>query len=249
MRSFLAAFRFLTVLPVPEPWAGDPRHLARSVPYFPAVGLLIGALMALADCGLRWLLPLLPVSALVVIGMIAISGGLHLDGLADTADGMLSSRPKERILEIMKDSRTGAMGVAAVVCVVILKIAALSTVPVSYRFATVLMMPLAGRCAIVLMMSVLRGARSEGSLTSLFRRSPLHVALAIGAVLMVGWFGSRWMGLTAGALSLVTGLILTGYVRRKIGGFTGDTLGAACELVEIVPALVAASWAHGLIAP
>ncbi len=249
MRPFLAAVQFLTALPVPESWCGAEKHLARSVPYFPAVGLLIGALMGLVDYGLRWLLPESPASVLTVIGLIAASGGLHLDGLADTADGMLSSRPKERILEIMKDSRTGAMGVAAVVCVVALKIALLSSVPEELRFGAVLMMPFAGRCSIVVMMSVLESARREGSLTAIFRRSPLGMAVSIGALLAVGSIVAGWAGLAAAALSLAASLVFAGCVRRKIGGFTGDTLGAACEIVEIAPVLVAAIGAHGVVAP
>jgi adenosylcobinamide-GDP ribazoletransferase len=251
MRPFLAALRFLTILPVPESWAGGREHLARSAPFFPAVGLLIGALMAAADYGLRWTLPPSPAGVLTVIGMIAISGGLHLDGLADTADGMLSSRPRERILEIMKDSRTGPMGVAAVVCVIALKLAALSAVPDTLRFATVLMMPLAGRCAIMLMMSMLPSARQEGSLTSVFRRgrASMQLAVAIGGLLVVGWLGSSRAGLTAGALCIAASIVLAVYVHRRIGGFTGDTLGAACEIVEIVPALTMAAWAHGFVSP
>jgi len=245
MRSFAAAVRFLTVLPVPESWAGDSGHLARSAPFFPAVGLLIGALMASADYGVRWVLPIFPATVLIVIGMIAISGGLHLDGLADTADGMLSARPRERILEIMKDSRTGPMGVAAVVSVISLKIAALSAVPGTLRFATVLLMPLAGRCAIVLMMSVLPSARREGSLTSVFARTgaTMQTALAIVVLLVVGWLGASWAGVIAGVVAVVTGLAVCICVHRRIGGYTGDTLGAVCEIVEIVPALAIAAWA------
>lgn len=251
MRPLFAAIRFLTVIPVPESWTGGEKDLARSVPFFPAVGLLIGAMMALADYGLRWVLPTFPASVLVVIGMIAISGGLHLDGLADTADGMLSSRPRERILEIMRDSRTGPMGVAAVVSVVSLRIAALSAVPAPFRSATVLLMPTAGRCAIVMMMLVLESARHEGSLSSVFLRgrSAPKMALAVGVLLVVGWIGASWMGLSAGVLSIATGLLFAGYIRRKIGGFTGDTLGATCELAEVIPALLAASWAHGFVSP
>lgn len=251
MRSFAAAVRFLTVLPVPESWAGGEKHLARSAPFFPAVGLLIGALMASADYGLRWVLPVFPATVLTVIGMIAISGGLHLDGLADTADGMLSSRPRERILEIMKDSRTGPMGVAAVVSVISLKIAALSAVPGTLRLATVLMMPLAGRCAILLMMSVLPCARREGSLTSVFARAGagLQTALAIVVLLVVGWIGASWAGLIAGVLAIVASFAVCVYVHRRIGGYTGDTLGAVCEIVEIVPALAVGAWAHGFVAP
>jgi hypothetical protein len=115
--SFFAALRFLTVLPVPGCWCGGEEALKRSVPFFAVVGLCIGGLAAGMDAAFIRILPPLPVAVLVVIFLMAASGGLHVDGLADTADGFFSSRSRERMLEIMQDSRTGPMGTAAVACV------------------------------------------------------------------------------------------------------------------------------------
>lgn len=241
MRSFLAAVQFLTVSPFPRGWRAGEKDLARSVPFFPLVGIVIGGAAALLDGALQYVFPELLRSVLVVIFLLAASGGLHIDGLADTADGFLSSRGRETVLAIMKDHRVGPMGVAAVVSVISLKIAAIASVPTAARWWVLLMVPLAGRCALVTNLSVLPYARSEGGLASIFQesRSRLFAAWALAALTVGGWLVGGWMGLAAGAASFAAGLLFAAYTYRKIGGLTGDTLGAACELVEVVPALVA----------
>ena len=110
MKRFLAALQFLTIVPLPGRWHPDERALGGALPFFPVVGLLTGAAVALSDWGLGHLLPVGVTSVLAVVLMIAISGALHIDGLADTADGFFSSRPRERILAIMGGSRPGPLG-------------------------------------------------------------------------------------------------------------------------------------------
>ncbi len=247
MRPFFSALRFLTPLPVPEAWAGGERELSRGVYFFPIVGLMIGGVAAAACFGLDKVLPQFAASTILVCLLIAASRGLHMDGLADTADGILSSRPRDQVLAIMRDSRTGAMGVVAVVCVVLLKTALLTSVaPEGVRWRTVLLMPLAGRCAVVVTMALFRYARSDGGLATAFlsRRTGrwVLVAWAFVASLGAGWLLAGTEGLVAATASMGVGLVVGLYCRRRIGGFTGDTLGATNELVECVPALVAALW-------
>ncbi|XHR30773.1 MAG: adenosylcobinamide-GDP ribazoletransferase [Chthoniobacteraceae bacterium] len=242
MKPLIAALQFLTICPGVARIACDEREIGRSTPWFPVVGLLIGLLVAYLDRGLGLIFPPLLSSAIAVVALAAASGGLHADGLADTADGFLSSRPRERMLEIMRDSRTGAMGVLAIVCVLILKVAALASVPAGMRFATLLLMPLAGRCSMVFQMQWLPYARS-GGLCSVFvqnrRRSDAVLALAF--LVAGGWLIGGAFGLcTAGIVLVGTGLFSL-WSRGKIGGFTGDTLGAGCELTELLPAFIAAS--------
>jgi len=244
MKRLIAALQFLTVCPFVSRVACDERDIGRSTPWFPLVGLLIGAAVALLDRGLSTLFPLPLASVISVIALIAASGGLHTDGLADTADGFLSSRPRDRMLEIMRDSRTGAMGVVAIVCVFALKVAALSAVPVALRSSTLLLMPFAGRSSMLIQFGMLDYARSGGGLCSLFvanlRRSDVILAVAILAV--VGWLVGHAFGLCAVGVSVVAVAVFALWSRSKIGGFTGDTLGAGCELVELMPALVAVAW-------
>ena len=235
----LAALRFLTVFPLPG-GKDDARYLAESVPYFPVVGLLLGTVGA----GCAWLIGRLfpaPVGAVLLTGLLAgFSGGLHLDGLADTADGFLSSRPQEQILVIMRDSRIGAMGVVALVLLLMLKAGALAALHPVDLVPALLLMPLAGRCAIVILMALLPYARSEGGLAGVFYRQHSRKAafwaaacFILACLLVLGW--QRTL-----VLSMVNLLLLTGFARLcrgVIGGATGDTLGAGCELCELGVAL------------
>lgn len=240
MKPFFAALQFLTILPLPKRLAGKTEDLGKSVPFFPLVGLLIGLLAAGFDQLAGSHLPPLAASVLVVILLVGISGGLHMDGLADTADGFMSARSREKMLEIMRDSRTGVMGTIAVVFVILLKVAALHPLPLDLRWKAVLLMPLAGRVAIVLMMTYLPYVRTGGGLATLFdqKRSPLHALWAAVFLFAAWWLVGGWMGIAAGAVPLSAAAMFMVYSDRKIGGFTGDTLGAICEIVEIVPSLV-----------
>jgi adenosylcobinamide-GDP ribazoletransferase len=248
IRPFFSALRFLTPAPVPGAWAGGERELARSPYCFPIVGLLIGGVAAAVCFGLDRILPPLAGSALVVCVLIAASRGLHMDGLADTADGLFSSRPREQILAIMRDSHTGAMGVIAVVCIIVVKTALFASIAApDARWRIALFMPLAGRCALVVTMAVFTYARSEGGLGTIFApagvRRGLLLVWAPVLLLAAGWLLAGVEGLVVAAASLGAGLGVGLYCRRRIGGYTGDTLGATNEIVECMPALVGALWA------
>jgi adenosylcobinamide-GDP ribazoletransferase len=247
LRPFFSALSFLTPVRIPASWAGGERELARGLYYFPIVGLLIGGVVAAICYGLDLVLPSLAVAALVVVGLIAASRGLHMDGLSDTADGLFSSRPREQMLVIMRDSHVGAMGVIAIVAVMVMKTALLASIsPDGARWRMVLLVPLAGRCAIVLTMAVFRYARAEGGLATAFavsggRRWALLIWPPV-VLFAVSWFLVGLEGVVAAAASVVAGLLVGLYCRRRLGGYAGDTLGATNELVEIMPLLVAALW-------
>ncbi len=247
MKPLFAAIAFLTVIPVPKALAGDVDDLEKSVPFFPVVGLLLGILAAAFGYVMDVLLPVYPATVMVVIFLLALSGGLHMDGLADTADGFFSARPRERMLEIMKDSRIGVMGVLAVVCVMLLKLSLFVSLPLSMRLTVFFLTPLAGRCALVILMTALPYVRSTGGLATLFvkRRSWMHVLWVALFLALAGIFAAQWMGVAAAAATLAVAVLLAFYSYRKIGGYTGDTLGAVCEITEIVPALVVVCWVMG----
>jgi adenosylcobinamide-GDP ribazoletransferase len=247
MKRFLAAIQFLTILPLSGGVNPGERVLGGSLPFFPVVGLLIGAAVALADWRLGRILPIGVTSVCTVILLIAVSGGLHIDGLADTADGFFSARPREGILAIMKDSRTGPMGAAAIVCVVALKIALIAAVAGPWRWWVLLLTPLAGRCALLVHLALLPYVRPEGGLAGIFHRnrSRGHVLWAFAALLAAGFLAGRLPGLIAGGVAFLAALLLAAYIYHRIGGLTGDTLGAACELTELCPALVATAMLSG----
>jgi adenosylcobinamide-GDP ribazoletransferase len=246
MKRFFAAIRFLTILPVPNGWSGDEKTLARSIFFFPLVGLAIGLIAAAFDYAIGQALPLLPASVLTILVLIGLSGGLHMDGLADAADGFFSARPRAKMMEIMRDSRIGVMGVLAVMFVVLLKVTLLAAILTSSRWVLILLMPLAGRAAVVLLMTALPYARPEGGLATLFAgsRSWLHGLWAWGLMFVLSGWLAQGLGLAAAILALVLTTLFILYNRSKIGGFTGDTLGAVCELAEMAPLLAAVVYYH-----
>jgi adenosylcobinamide-GDP ribazoletransferase len=251
MRRFLAAVRFLTILPVPGGAGTAAEDLAGSVPFFPVVGLLLGVVAGVVAGVLGLLVSPMLAGAGVVVLLAAFSGGLHMDGLSDSADGMLSSRPRERILEIMKDSHVGAMGVMAIVCVLMVKFAALASVGGGNLWAAAAFVPLAGRCAILVHMAILPYARPEG-LGKIFcpsagsgsnRRRAVGSAIWGAALLAgLGWLMFGWQGLVLAAICVAVAVVMAGYFYSKIGGCTGDTFGAVCELVELAAAVVVSAW-------
>ncbi len=245
MKSLFAAIGFLTVLPLPTRWHGSKSDLARSPIWFPLVGVMIGGTVALFDFGLGLFLPATVVSTFSVLAMLAASGGLHMDGLADTADGFFSAHGRERMLEIMRDSRSGPMGVTAITGVLLLKTAALAAVPSPLRPVTIVLMPLAGRTALTVHLALLPYARSGGGLAGVFRPTRMQGLLAATLLIGSAWLFQGKPGLFTAAISLSIMLLLAVYSQKKIGGFTGDTLGAACEVTELVPALAAAALAFG----
>ncbi|MDU9050611.1 MAG: adenosylcobinamide-GDP ribazoletransferase [Candidatus Electrothrix sp. Rat3] len=241
--SLVAALRFLSILPFAGSLGTSEKELARSVPFFPLVGLLFACIALPLTWGLSQVLPPAVTAVLTVFILLSFSGGLHLDGLADTADGFFSSRPRERILEIMRDSATGAMGVMALVVLLSLKIACLSSMNNQLLIA-VFLMPIAGRVAILLLMAMLPYARSEGGLGSLFRdafntqQARLRALAALLILSGISWAAAGPQGLLAVFSVLLMTALFAFFCRKKIGGVTGDTLGAACELAEAVVALV-----------
>lgn len=243
LKNCVAAFRFLTVLPLPGSFGSSGEDLRGALPWFPLVGLALGAAGALAAM-LAWRLLPLPVAAVVLtFALLSFSGAMHLDGLADTADGFFSARGRQEMLRIMRDSRIGVMGVVAVVLLLLLKTACLGNLSSAAAIQAGVLMPLAGRCVMVLMITLLPYVRAEGGLaTTLYAgRSPWAAALALAVLVLAGYAFLGPRGIVAAAAASLGVLLFAGYCRRKIGGATGDTLGAACEVAEAVVALCLAA--------
>ena len=247
MKNFLAALQFLTIIRLPGRFAPSEETLKGAPPFFPVIGLLVGVLAAATDWGLGFLFPVWVRSVLTTILLIAVSGALHMDGLADTADGLFSSRPREKILEIMRDSRTGPMGVVAIVCVISLKVALLASLKTADRFWVLLLLPVAGRSALLFVMAILPYARQDG-LAGVFNigRSAAFLLWPLFFLLFAGGIAGGMPGIAAGMASFLFVLFFILYLRGKIGGYTGDTLGAGCELTELIPPLVAIAWMGGV---
>lgn len=227
--GFWSALQFLTRLPVHSRRFGMPAALV----WFPAVGLILGGLLAVADLGLRWLgVPQLLDSVVLVVLWLLLTGALHADGLADTCDAVLCHATPERRLEIMRDPHVGAFGVVGLVCVLLLKVAAIDGLPPAPRTGSLLLAPILGRWAIVLLATVFPYGRPEG-LGAPLKLAATPRALAVASVLPAVACGALWpSGAALGGLAAVAAWLFGWWLLRLLPGLTGDSYGAACEIVE-----------------
>ncbi|MFZ4789699.1 MAG: adenosylcobinamide-GDP ribazoletransferase [Candidatus Competibacteraceae bacterium] len=234
IRAFSLALQLLTRLPVPSfSTPPQPQELGQSVLFFPVVGLLIGGLLVGVNFALREINPGVA-AALVLTVWVLITGGLHLDGLADTADAWIGGQGnRDRTLAIMKDPRSGPIALAIVALVLINKFAALQALLTGNASAALLLAPMLGRAIIVLLLLTTPYVRPAGLGAPYAdylprRRCGLLIALmAMAMVAIAGWIGTGVLiGLGIGVFGLRQALM------QRLGGITGDTLGAACELAE-----------------
>ncbi len=239
LAAFCTALRFLTILPVRFGVEDDANRFPASVAYFTLVGMIIGLLAALLCLLLQAFLPQMVAVCLLIIFLAGISNFFHLDGFADSADGLFSSRSREKSLEIMKDSRVGAMAVIALIFLLLLKFSALASVNDRELVVAVFFMPILGRLALVLGLTTEKYARTEGGLGTLFY-SPVYRKAAFLWILFFILALCLWGGTKGLVLLVLLMAVLTAFnwkCRRQLGGATGDTLGAQCELAEVVVAL------------
>jgi len=231
MRPLITAIRTLTCIPLP---GRDSTQLTSALPFFPAVGLLIGLIVS----GVLRLLAGNGWSAgagiIAMIVAVWITRGLHVDGLADVTDALGAGRTRERRLEIMKDPHTGAFGVIAIASDLLLKGVALGHLASLQQWGLVIVPFIVSRTAQVMLAVSLPYARPEGGKAGGFveQARPLHLVLAVTAALAICMVLS---GLT-GVLLLFQGLIATVLIRlwmkREFGGVTGDLLGTGNEVIE-----------------
>lgn len=234
MTSFLLALQFLTIVPLKIKEISE-KKIAGAMIYFPFVGLLLG----LALSGINTLLlilnfPSLAVNVILVVALIGITGGIHMDGLSDTADAFLSGKPKDEMLVIMRDSRIGVMGAVSIVSVILLKIGLISAVPAPLKTNTLLLMCVLSRWSSVLAVFLFPYARKDGKARVFIEGMNLKIfALSLFAAIVVAFVIWRLKGILA--LLIVAGCVYLGgrFASRKIGGITGDTIGAGIELTEV----------------
>lgn len=239
--GFLLALSFLTRIPLParirqELGAASGPDLAAASSWFPLVGLVVGAFAALGySLALTWF-SRLPATVLAVLVVLAVTGAFHLDGLADTVDGLCCGGDRERAFAAMRDPRVGAAGAAAIVLTLLLKVGLLVDVSAANAVPALLLAPVAGRWSLVLAMPLFPSARQGEGLGAVFaravggRRVGAATLLFVAVIFAVGraaYFPYALAGAAAG-------LLLARYLTRRLGGLTGDTYGAINEVVETV---------------
>ncbi|APC18068.1 adenosylcobinamide-GDP ribazoletransferase [Pseudomonas frederiksbergensis] len=234
MLPFWIALQFLSSLPIRLPGMPAPQELGRSLLFYPLVGLLFGGLLWV----LNWLLlgtPALLHAALLLSVWVVLSGGLHLDGLADSADAWLGGfGDRERTLTIMKDPRSGPIAVVTLMLVLLLKFTALLALIDQHSTAGLILAPVIGRSALLgLFLNtpyVRSGGLGQALADHLPRKTGLQVLLlgALACVLIGGW-----SGMVALVLAALMFFWLRQVMLRRLGGTTGDTAGALLELLEM----------------
>lgn len=234
IKEFLLALQFLSIFPVKVKDVDD-RHIALSCIFFPVIGALIGLVLF----GLYWAIlnlhlgPLLN-SAVVIISLVIISGGLHLDGLSDTFDALASRKDKPSALDIMRDSQTGAAGSLSLISIIILKILLLSQVFYFNKLSALLFMCILSRWSQVVLIKIFKYARDEGKAKVFFSGMNNGIFLAAGFSsllfsIFIFWPLGLWLYFGALVFTIVLGKIFS----LKFGGLTGDTIGATSEIVEV----------------
>jgi len=229
MQALLIALQFLTRLPIHLKAMPSPEAMGRSLLWYPAVGLLIGLALLIMQWLLHGATPAIQ-AALLLSFWVLLTGGLHLDGLADSADAWAGGfGDRERTLRIMKDPRSGPIAIVALVLVLLLKFAALQSCPP----LALLLAPWLARSLLPLLFLTTAYVRAGGlgaSLAEHLPRRALVLCLAIQAILLLCL--AAWTG----ALALLGALLLFAVLRhlmcQRLGGTTGDTAGALVELTE-----------------
>ena len=246
LRNFKTAVQFLTILPVGRSHETNEADLAKSMVYFPVVGFLIGIILVYADKLLLWFLPDTIENVVLLFIMVMLTRALHIDGLADTLDGMMGGRDAESRLRIMKDSRIGTAGVLGIVLVLLMKYAGLNNLFYEAKTSVLLTAPVFGRWSQMLMMFKADYGRERGigkAFVGHLRLGGLAAAsvLAIGlSAFVIYSYEMRTAILAVGipcAVGLFT-LLWRWWIVKRLGGVTGDAIGAASELSELLTLLL-----------
>lgn len=235
MDSLLLAVQFLTAVPL-KIKEFSKEKMAWAIVYFPVVGLLLGLLLSGINTLLRFLsFPIITVNIILTVALIMMTGGLHLDGLADTADAFFSGKSKEEMLAIMRDPHVGVMGVLSLITVMLLKVGLLCSLGTTLKTNALLLMCVLSRWSVVLATFFFPYARNNGKAKLFIEGMNLKIFLfsTISALLFTF---AIWKIRGTVILLIIAGFtyLIDKIISRKIMGITGDTLGAAIELTEII---------------
>jgi adenosylcobinamide-GDP ribazoletransferase len=235
--------QFLTRVPL---GLRPPTHkeIIQAQPWFAAVGLLIGLILLVVDRLAMRALPGASVDVLLVVTLVAITGALHLDGLADAADGLWGGAMPERRLEIMRDPHRGSFAIVAVVSVLALKWAGFSAIPSDVRVEAIVLVPCLARLAMLVCIAAFPYARSDGLGAGMREKSPPTLIAGglmalIASIALLGAGGAAAVG-----VALICGLAAGWYATRLLRGVTGDIYGATVEITEAVTLLFIAAMAN-----
>lgn len=245
VKALILGLQFLTRLPVNIGVDYNRENLTKTTFFFPFIGMLVGAIAAAFYYIFSFISSDIA-SICAVLALVITTGGLHIDGLSDTADGFFSSRPKEKILEIMKDSRVGAFGVIAIVLDILFKYVVIKSMEPKMAVAWIILSSGISRTMVSMLFCFGKSARKGGMGDMLMNKdSKKYFIPATIIFILIGLYICRLNFLITFGLALIFTLSLMRYSYKKIGGLTGDVFGANAELCEILSMaafLVIAKW-------
>ena len=240
MKGFLYALQLLTIIPIKTRGAVEERELGRSTAFFPLVGAVQGIILVGANLLFLKFLSQDIASALVLVILILTNGGFHLDGFADTIDGLAGGSTKEERLNIMKDSRIGAIGVVAIVLLLLIKFLAINNLnspfPTLHSHYILFLMPVIGKWSMVPMAYWADYARPAGGLGMAFTEHTglkeflVSTVFALSASVIL----LSWKGLVYAGIIFIAVYLLTVFFKSKLGGVTGDVFGFQSEISEVI---------------
>jgi adenosylcobinamide-GDP ribazoletransferase len=238
--GLFTAARYLTILPVP---GGPGAGLGRAAAWFPVVGLGLGAALVAADHGIGWLFPGLLGALLTVTLWKVLTGGIHLDGLADSLDGLAGRDPDHR-RRIMSDSRIGAFGAVGLILFLMIEVVAVAGLDPTVRWRALLAAPVIGRATSPVLARLYPPARADGQGAAFVTHVGAGAAgLAVLVALGVAWLVLGEAGLTAALTALAAAVLVGRFLAGRLAGITGDVLGAAVEIAELAALLTVTAWA------
>ncbi len=229
MKRLIAALQFLTIIPLGKSAIYDPKGM---VPFFPVVGIIIGGLLSIFDYIALKFWPGPVTAVLDVVLLVVITAALHLDGLGDTADGVLGHRSREKALMIMKDSRIGVMGLVAIVCGLAIKWGGITHLT-AHRTLLLVLIPAYARSTMIFGIRFLEYGRPDGGTGYDVFGEPLTLSafqwmlIPVTLSIFLGWKGI-WLNLIFAVLTIT----LIFYYKKRMGCITGDMLGAMTEVTE-----------------
>lgn len=237
MKQFILALTFLTRLYIPNRYEMSDKDFAGSVWFYPIIGLVMGGILTAIYLGLLWVTdePGL-LSLVLVLSYVFISGGLHLDGLADSFDGLFSGRDKTRIFEIMSDSRIGSFGVIGLILY-------FGTLLISLQYVDwpiILLFPLIGKGSILVSAGISKYAKEKGMGKIIVDATkPAHLIYALVLSLIIGAILDI-KSLIPIAITYLFVLIMTKAIQKKLSGITGDIMGMTVEVSQCLFLLLSA---------
>jgi adenosylcobinamide-GDP ribazoletransferase len=235
-KDFLMSLQFLTIINIKNDTSIDEKAFGKMAVLFPLVGALIGILLAITSRLSSSFLPLSISDAIVLTGLIIITGGLHVDGFADSIDGFAGGKDKNDILRIMKDSRIGTFGVVGIVMLLLTKYLSIQSLQTDIKYLTLIAMPVLGRWSVLPMGLAFKYARADGGTGKAFAESVKLKEFIMGTLiaLTIILFIMRFKGILMLFVIFTATLIIGRYSDRKINGVTGDVFGAAIEINEMI---------------